>query len=267
VSTLGGQIPQILLSFNLIRIFEDKYGLMPIDRTGTSADILTRQVAWLKGNLSQIKINPYVYGLCPTGNKVNILIWLVDTNIWSGVINSNTAISPALTPYTLTTVNSKIDSDGFCYFLVYTDAAQTTNPNFIVMANHGLTVNDVVENSTRSNAASIITTIMTTTNVLILKTPITSQAPGDTINKYIYTGTDKTSEAGTTENSVVINNHGLTTGDYIKNVRLNQIRKIKVIDANTFSFDMPSSNPITGQVQETHLNYANTLQTRLLMQL
>jgi hypothetical protein len=39
MSPSSGQIPQILLSFDLIRIWEDKYDLIPIDRTGTADEV------------------------------------------------------------------------------------------------------------------------------------------------------------------------------------------------------------------------------------
>jgi hypothetical protein len=242
---LNNEVPQLLISFNLIRIFEDKYGLIPIDRTGTPADILARQVAWLKRNISKIKSLNYTYGICPTGNKAYLQEWT--GTVWAGSLNniSNTPTSLSM-DLTLTNSNS-IDDNGVVYFIIYADSAQTTNPNFIVMENHELTTNDIIENSSKNNQASTISKIMPDTNVIVLDTPVTDQLPGDTINKYIY-NSDKISETGTTENSVVINNHGLTTGDYIKNVRLNTVRKIKVIDANTFNFEMPEVNPITGQV-------------------
>jgi hypothetical protein len=242
-TSVAGRVPQIKLSFNIVEMIRRKYGNIPSDGT------LAGDVAWCKANLSNngygITCNIYGYGVSPTGNKLYLPYWFGNT--WQSA-NTITTSSPSLINRPLgASPGSFIDSNGFVYFLVYTDPAQTTNPNFIVMANHVLTVNDIVENSTRNNLFSTIKEIKATTNVIILDTPITGQVPGDTINKYIYQ-VDKVSETGTTESQVVITNHGLTTGDYVKNVRLNTIRKIKVIDANTISFEMPELNPITGQV-------------------
>lgn len=107
----NGGYGQQLFSFNLICIFEDKYGTIPaIDK-----------VQWLKDNLSQIVCNWWGYGTGPAGNKATFARWDTSSPSWL-TQNSHTLSSVSkLISSSTTTIPTTIDSSGMCYFIAYTD--------------------------------------------------------------------------------------------------------------------------------------------------
>lgn len=125
-TSVNGQIPQQLFSFNLIRIVEDKYGPIP------SVD----KVAWLKSNLGLISAKCYGYGTGPLGNKAKMGFYRAGTSAWHSTVVENTATSPSLLTYARDysqspSVSEFIDSNGFVHFNLYTDASDGTTPSII----------------------------------------------------------------------------------------------------------------------------------------
>jgi hypothetical protein len=234
-ANIVGQQPQTLISMNVIREIEDKYGLIPVDRTGTAAEVLARQVQWCKDNLSRAQMNAYVYGVCPTGNKANVAIFF--NGAWSGTI-SNTSSSPTNTIKTNTAgatwndFSYAIQPDGFINYISYTDPARTTDTTLLVLTGHGLSNGDIIQNITRNSSGLLVSS--PTVNAIVTPT-IVGQQSGDTIKKYKFS-IAKPSETGTTSTTVIITNHGLSTGDFVKNLSRSSIRlQITVVDANTFT--------------------------------
>lgn len=109
----NGVIPQHLFSFNLIEIFERKYGKIP----ATSG---AGKVAWLKNNVSNLACNWYGYGSCPSGNKAYIKRW--DGSAWTDVL-SNISSSSTLLALAVSSLLTAIQSDGFAHFIAYPDAS------------------------------------------------------------------------------------------------------------------------------------------------
>lgn len=117
----NGNIPQRLFSKNIIRIVEDKYGVIPVvDKAG-----------WLKANLGSITCNWTGYGSCPSGNKAVLGVFNVIANVYSSTVISNTSNQPTILSYTITTPATFIDTNGFAHFLAYTDASDGTTASVI----------------------------------------------------------------------------------------------------------------------------------------
>lgn len=116
-TSISGGIAQKMFTFDLIRAIEDKYGEIPAD--GTAA-----KVAWLKANVSSITCDWWGYGSSPVGNKAYGAIWDTTLNSgtggWSSAINhtSSAVLKLALGS---TLIGSRVDSNGFVYFLTYAD--------------------------------------------------------------------------------------------------------------------------------------------------
>lgn len=125
-TSISSAISQHLFEFDLISIVERKYGTIP---GSTTAD----KVDWLKNNLASIICNWYGYGSCPSGNKAYANIFQQNswTNIptWSHTLNIPNLISP--NAINSTAISQSIDSNGFIYFLAYTDASDGTTPSTI----------------------------------------------------------------------------------------------------------------------------------------
>ena len=236
-TTLVNRITQVLLSFNVIVEYERKFGHIPVDTSGTDAEVLARKITWFKNNVYNIRCNVYTCGLCPTGNKVYLQMY--NYGAWQAgtANNSNTSTVPTklIADSAYSNVFDKtnmIDADGFVHFTVYTDCARTTDSTLIVLTNHGLSANDIVENTTLGLSSAISSV---NNNVLILGSTVTGQAGGNSINKY-HINTVKTAEVGTTSTNITITNHGLSTGDYITTVKGSYIpHKIIVVDTNNFT--------------------------------
>lgn len=134
-------IAQRLFSKNLIRIVEDKYGVIPV----------VDKVSWLKANIGELTLNWTGYGSCPSGNKANLKIWNNNSSAWAWRSESdgstrNTSNYPTLlslavsywlsTSSASTNIANSIDTNGFVHFLAYTDAsdgvtASTINTDYI----------------------------------------------------------------------------------------------------------------------------------------
>ena len=235
---LQGSIPQHLFSFNLIEIFERKYGKIP-------PSTVAGKVAWLKANLSAITCNWTGFGSCPSGNKATFVPYKVDTANYYSADSGNTKTNSAPAVYvggliSASMISGSLDTNGFVHFLAYTDMASTTSPTLLVLTAHGLSNLDVIENSTRGNLTSYATSV--TANAMVTSS-ITGQASGDIINKYRRNVT-VASTTGTTSTNLVINSHGLSTGDYAVNNTRGLTSKVTVVDANTLTL----TTAITGQV-------------------
>lgn len=245
----AGNITQRLFSFNLIRMVEDKYGEIPaIDK-----------VSWLKINISKINFYWYGYGICPNGYKASIAPWSSYANMWrtsdSAVTTTSSSVAQLLRgvydTYAENTPIKAIDPNGFVHFIAYTDSAQAVSSTILPLTNHGLTMYDLVENTTRGNAVSNVgatgvydynSNSINTSHVL--SGSFSGQTTGDTINKYKLQGSTPACITGTNETTVKMTAHGLSTGDYIKNIaRGTTLSKITVVDANTFT----CQTTITGQ--------------------
>ena len=112
----NGYIPQQLLTFDLIRIVEDKFGtIKAIDK-----------VKWLKNNLDTIKISTVAYGSSCNKNLLRGYIWYNPTSSWSEY-KSNISDKPTLDTWTIIYniggwLNGGICNDGSIQFLLATDA-------------------------------------------------------------------------------------------------------------------------------------------------
>ena len=236
---VNGQIPQHLFSFDVIKNYEKKYGVIP-SVTQSVAD----KIVWLKLNASLIP-KWYGYGSCPSGFKAYLDYWDGTLNWWAyNHFAQASAVSHGLSSPNLLSMGSVgkfIDSNGFCHLLAYTDAASATSPTLLVMSGHGLSLYDLVENVTRGNSYSQVTGL--TTNSIVCSSSIASQSIGDTINKY-HSLRNTSAETGTTTTNIIITAHSLSTGDYIANNARGSFRKITVVDANTINL----SSAITGQI-------------------
>mgnify|MGYP000863658862 FL=1 len=127
-TNITNAIPQHLFAFNLIEIVERKYGVIP---GSTMAD----KVTWLKNNLASITCNWWGYGSCPSGNKAELKRFNFLSGTWSTVnishtLNYSSLLTYSDLSYNLTTA-TLIDSNGFIYYLAYTDASDGTTPSTI----------------------------------------------------------------------------------------------------------------------------------------
>lgn len=129
-TTINGNIPQEMFSFNLIAIFERTYGTIP-GNTDTAS-----KVEWLKNNTNGFVIKYYGYGSCPSGYKAYLsryssTAWVTST--------TNTASSPSA--LTSNPPATDIDSNGMLHFLAYTDASDGVTPSNIYTDYISLTIN------------------------------------------------------------------------------------------------------------------------------
>lgn len=121
-TSVNGQIPQQLFSFNIIRILEDKFGQLPCGND------ITSKVAWLKANIKSIVCNWWGYGSCPSGNKGYLQCWDPTLSSWTGSHTNTTNIISLVSDYWL---SNRIDTNGFIHFLAYTDASDGITPSTI----------------------------------------------------------------------------------------------------------------------------------------
>jgi hypothetical protein len=164
-TSTNGYLSQHLFSFNLIRIVEDKFGLIPAGDTAG-------KVAWLKANINKITCNWWGYGSCPSGNKANIQTWYNDTNSWAS-IQTHTLSTVSQLGFASTSVGNKIDNNGFYHVLASTDASDgvTASTIYSDYCNIELILNtptgyDVLapENPRRDDATTITTADLTNTS-------------------------------------------------------------------------------------------------------
>lgn len=115
-TSVSGEIPQQIFSFNLIEIVERKFGEIPaIDK-----------VQWLKDNLHQIRCWWRGYGVNPNGNKAYFACF---NNVSNTYINPMIATSSTVEALTWIvsdnsiSSNNVIDVNGYMHFITYTDAS------------------------------------------------------------------------------------------------------------------------------------------------
>jgi hypothetical protein len=128
-TSVNGERAQLKLSFDIVRMVEDKIGIIP------SLD----KVAWVKANLSSYAIRVYECGSNPSGNKAYLKCWRADINSWVGTDNiTNTAPSVVLVGanhgHFGEDSTKNIDSNGLIHFLIYTDASDGVTPSQVNLA-------------------------------------------------------------------------------------------------------------------------------------
>lgn len=241
-------IPHQLFSFNLISIYEKRYGVIP-----SVAQTVASKVAWLKLNMTNLIPKWYGYGSCPSGNKATLSVFASDyglNNGWAGIGGNILDYifilgqSLPIVGNSVFSMDKLIQSDGFVHFLASTAMASTTSPTLLVMSGHGLVKYDFIENITRNAIAQIVNVggiDRVDTNL------VPNQVSGDIINKYHLTTSNNISTIGTTTTNVTIVGHGLSTGDIAFNTTHTvSVRKITVIDANNFTLSVSNPNQVSG---------------------
>jgi hypothetical protein len=128
----NGQYAQVLFSFDLIRLMEDKFG------HGFFADCVTTadKVNKLKSVITGIYFSWWGYGVYPSGNKAKVTWWIPSTsgaspnNEWrtvASMTHTNSTVSKLTVtiadsvPNYHTNPKSIIETDGFIHFIAYTD--------------------------------------------------------------------------------------------------------------------------------------------------
>ena len=232
VSSTQGVIPQIMFSFDVIKNYEKKFGVIP-----SITQSLADKIVWLKANVPSFTINWTGYGSCPSGNKAYLAMFRVLSNAWSNAPKTNITSIPSLISTQgqwFDTIANSIDANGFVHFLAYTDMASTTSPTLLVLTAHGLIPGDIIENVTRTSGLFYLQSAGVPT-VNTLNIGIAGQAIGDVINKYKRQSPAKVLEVGTTTTNVKITAHGQITGNVVFNLSRNTMSKITVVDANNFT--------------------------------
>ncbi|MGC7873916.1 hypothetical protein ACPUYX_20805, partial [Desulfosporosinus sp. SYSU MS00001] len=123
-TNVNGVKPQELYQWNLIRAFEDVYGTIPTTGTDTAS-----KVNWLKNNVSKVTCNAYGYGVSPLGNKAYLDIWA--NSAWTGSTGNTSNNTVSLYSRATSNISTVIDSNGFVYFIAYTDASDGTTASTI----------------------------------------------------------------------------------------------------------------------------------------
>jgi hypothetical protein len=113
------QQAEMKFSYDLIRLIEDKYGETAFVGCLTTAD----KVAWLKNsaNVSKITCNWWGYGSKPSGYNATLQVW--DNGAWTNLSNStgNSSAVSKLVISSITSISTRVQSDGFIHFLAYAD--------------------------------------------------------------------------------------------------------------------------------------------------
>lgn len=113
--TVNGEIGQQIFSFNVIKAFEKQHGNIPSTDQTTAGKVI-----WLKDNLVEFVCKWTGYGLCPTGNKAYLKVWL--NGNWADW-GQNTSSSPALISSNTFYIANGIDANGFIHVLTHTDSS------------------------------------------------------------------------------------------------------------------------------------------------
>ncbi|WHH58321.1 hypothetical protein [Petroclostridium sp. X23] len=117
-TSVNGEIPQQLFSFDLVKMIEEKYGTIPaVDKVG-----------WLETNIVKITPHWYGYGIGPNGYKVYVAPYY--NNAW-GTPASHSYGQTALLTISAASIPALIDSDGTYKVIVYTDASNGTTASTI----------------------------------------------------------------------------------------------------------------------------------------
>lgn len=123
VNTNNGSSAQLKISWNLIRIFEDKYGPIPaIDK-----------VQWLKDNLTSVSCSWWGYGSGPNTSQTHFAIWNGSNwfIVFNGSISSVTKQTTNSTPTSSVPISQVIDANGMIYLLAYADPSDGVTPSTI----------------------------------------------------------------------------------------------------------------------------------------
>lgn len=111
-TSVNGEIAQVLILIDVVKEIEERYGPIPsIDK-----------VSWAKSNLAHLGVPVYAHGSGPNGDKCNVSLYRFDTTIWTNTV-SNSNASPTYTGVGTSSPQYFIDSSGFAYVCVYTDAS------------------------------------------------------------------------------------------------------------------------------------------------
>jgi len=118
----AGKSAAIMVTVDLIREFEDKYGTIKA----------LNKVQWVKDNIGNIVCNVWGFGSSVGGNKISLHRWGVSNLNW-GIVNGNHTNS------VVTKFNSNSASDyvpyisptGTCYFLIFAEPSDATTPSII----------------------------------------------------------------------------------------------------------------------------------------
>lgn len=107
-------IAQTLYKFDLINYMASTYGYTPT-------------VAWLENNIKELKFNWFGYGLSINGNKAYVDAWNTTSNAkWGSPVNTSSGTIASLgwdSTVNQTNIQNLIDSNGFVYFIAYSDQA------------------------------------------------------------------------------------------------------------------------------------------------
>ncbi|WP_251025341.1 hypothetical protein [Bacillus sp. ISL-57] len=119
----NGNIAQHLFSFDLIAEVERQIGRIP-------RQDVAGKVQWLKDNLSGLTFNWYGLGNGVGGNRSNIAIWRVDTQVWDSITtNTNSSVGKLFINSTQFTL--RVDPNGFIHFIAYAEASDGVTPSII----------------------------------------------------------------------------------------------------------------------------------------
>jgi hypothetical protein len=119
-NSTNGAIAQVLFSFDLIRLMEDKFG------HGFFADCVTTadKVNKLKSVITEVTCSWWGYGINPNGNKAYIKRWIPRDGSWFGSTEHTSGTVTKISTGT-TTFGAEHDgatgNDGWFHVLVYTD--------------------------------------------------------------------------------------------------------------------------------------------------
>ncbi|MDH6370540.1 hypothetical protein M2444_002320 [Paenibacillus sp. PastF-3] len=125
-TSVPGQQAQVLISVDIIRAFEDKYGKIP------GAYTLAEKVAWLKANTG-INYSIWVYGAGSSGNKATLSYY--ESGTWATPIGGmiNTGNTVARLTRSLSLVNAIIQPDGLAHAIVYAESSDGTTASTLYL--------------------------------------------------------------------------------------------------------------------------------------
>lgn len=110
-----------IFSFNLVeQVNRDYPGLFE----SVGADILAKQIAFLKANITCLKSNIWGYGVSPSGNKLTLALW--SDNGWYSAKSHTASDIQQLTNELTTNIGIRIQNDGFVYALAYAEPSDGT---------------------------------------------------------------------------------------------------------------------------------------------
>ncbi|RAV18842.1 LamG-like jellyroll fold domain-containing protein [Paenibacillus contaminans] len=135
-TSVNGQAAAIVVSKDIIRMFEDKGGKLPGVYT------VAEKVAWLKVNIGKMNAFATVCGTGPAGNMARTSVWNANTNSWTAVNSTTNGVPTRIGMATTTVLSNFIDANGFAHFLCYADPSDgvTTSAIFLDYVNIELEV-------------------------------------------------------------------------------------------------------------------------------